>query len=267
MALKPLLPPVVVNGVTIPAERIADEAQNHPAPRGKPGLAWRAAARALALRELMLQEARARGLAPDPIELAPGKWETDEEALIRQLLENEIAPDPVDESALRAIYDAHPERFRSPALYQPAHILIAAPPDGPVREEAREQAGIVLKRVLKTPRLFGETAREMSDCDSRANEGMLGQVGPGDTVPEFEAALKLLEEGQIASELVESRYGFHIIRLDARAEGRVLPFEAVLPHLREAQEKAAWVAASRVFVERLTAAADMSGVTFAAVAA
>lgn len=266
MALKPLLPPVVVNGVTIPAERIADEAQNHPAPKGKPGLAWRAAARALALRELMLQEARMRGIMPDPVELAPGKWETDEEALIRQLLELEVIPEPVDESALCEIYDAHPERFRSPALYQPAHILIAAPPDGPARDEARERAEVVLARVLARPRLFAETAREMSDCDSRANDGMLGQIGPGDTVPEFEHALRTMEEGQIASELIESRYGFHIIRLDARAEGQILPFTAVLPHLREAQEKAAWVAASRAFAERLTAAADMSGVSFAAAA-
>ena len=216
MALKPLLPPVVVNGVTIPAERIADEVQNHPAPKGKPGLAWRAAARALALRELMLQEAQARGIVPDPIELAPGKWETEEEALVRQLLEEDVTPEPVDEAFLRAIYDAHPERFRSPALYQPAHILIAAQPDGPARDEARERAKVVLERVLKTPRLFGETAREMSDCDSRANEGMLGQISSGDTVPELEAALRELDEGQIAPDLVESRYGFHIIRLDAK---------------------------------------------------
>ena len=48
MDMKPLLPPVTVNGVTISPERIAAEAQNHPAPKGKPGLAWKAAARALA---------------------------------------------------------------------------------------------------------------------------------------------------------------------------------------------------------------------------
>ena len=48
MEIKPLLPPVTVNGVTITPKRIAAEAQNHPAPKGKPGHAWKAAARALA---------------------------------------------------------------------------------------------------------------------------------------------------------------------------------------------------------------------------
>ena len=58
----PLLPPIFVNGVEIPAAAIAAEAQNHPAPPGKPGLAWRAAAQALALREACLQAARAEGV-------------------------------------------------------------------------------------------------------------------------------------------------------------------------------------------------------------
>ena len=263
MERKPLLPPVVVNGTTIAPERIADEAQNHPAPKNKPGLAWRAAARALALRELMLQEAQARGLEADPIELAPGKWETGDEALIRQLLEDEIRPAPVAVPALRAIYDAHPERFRSPTLWQVAHILITAPADGPARDLARDEAGAVLARLQANPRAFADLAREVSACDSRANGGMLGQIAPGDTVPEFEAALAGMEEGAFSAAPVETRYGFHIIRLDARAEGRVLPFEAVLPHLREAQEKAAWVAACRAFAARLAAAAEVSGVTLA----
>ena len=48
--MKPLLTDVTVNGEVIPAALIAAEAQNHPAPPGKPGLAWRAAAEALAVR-------------------------------------------------------------------------------------------------------------------------------------------------------------------------------------------------------------------------
>ncbi|NCO17517.1 MAG: peptidase, partial [Alphaproteobacteria bacterium] len=62
----PLQPELCVNGEVIPAAAIAAEAQNHPAPPGKPGLAWRAAARALAVRALLLQEARRLGLSPAP---------------------------------------------------------------------------------------------------------------------------------------------------------------------------------------------------------
>ena len=54
-----LFPDLVVNGETVPAAVIAAEAQNHDGPKGKPGIAWRKAANAVAIRTLLLQEARA----------------------------------------------------------------------------------------------------------------------------------------------------------------------------------------------------------------
>jgi peptidyl-prolyl cis-trans isomerase C len=89
---------------------------------------------------------------------------------------------------------------------------------------------------------------------------MLGQLASGDTVPEFEAALTAMEEGSLSETPVESRYGFHLVRLDARVRGEVLPFSAVLPHLREAQEKADWVRASRAYIEELAAQAELTGI-------
>ncbi|CAH1655503.1 MULTISPECIES: peptidylprolyl isomerase [Hyphomicrobiales] len=256
--------PVTVNGVTIAPEAIAAEAQNHPAPKGQPGFAWRAAARALALRETLLQEARAHDIAPEPIELEEGKWETEEEALIRQLFERTIAPAPVNEAPLRALYDAAPDRFRGPSLFEAAHILFAAAPgDAAGRASARQQAEAVLANLQRDPRRFAELAGEFSACSSRANGGMLGQLASGDTVPEFEAALCSMEEQSISDAPVESRYGFHLIRLDARVRGEVLPFTTVLPHLRQAQEKADWVRASRAYVEELAARYQVAGVDFA----
>lgn len=256
--------PVTVNGVTIAAEAIAAEAQNHPMPRGKPGWAWQAAARALALRELLLQEARACGIAPEPVELEEGKWETDEEALIRQLLESALAPAAIDEAALRTAYDVAPDRFRGPSLFEAAHILFSAAPDDAVaRAAARQRAAAVLADLKRDPRRFAALAAEYSACPSRANGGVLGQLASGDTVPEFEAALVTMQEGAMSDAPVETRYGLHLIRLDARVRGEVLPFPAVLPHLREAQEKAEWVRASRAYVGELAARAEVTGIDLA----
>lgn len=253
--------PVTVNGVVIAPELIANEAQNHPAPKGKPGWAWKAAARALALREVLLQEAHAQKIAPSPIELAEGQWETDDEALVRQLLESAIAPTTIDETRLREIYDHTPDRFRGPSLFEAAHILFpAAPNDADARAAARAQAESVLTELRREPRRFAELAAEHSACSSRANGGVLGQLALGDTVPEFEAALCEMADGSICDAPVESRYGFHLIRLDARARGEVLPFAAVLPHLRQAQEKADWVRGSRAYVEALAARAEITGI-------
>ncbi|MCC6306813.1 MAG: peptidylprolyl isomerase [Rhodobacteraceae bacterium] len=263
--MQPLLADITVNGRVIPAAAIAAEAQNHPAPAGKPGLAWRAAARALALRALMLEAARARGLVPAPREIAPGQVETEEEALVRQLVEEAVTPAPVAEAELRANWARAPDRFRAPALYEAAHILIAAPAGA--RAAAREAAAAVLAEVLADPRRFGDIARARSDCESRANGGRLGQIAAGDTVPEFEAALAAMGEGEIAPAAIESRFGFHILRLDAKAEGAVLPYEAVAPRLRAAAEKAAWVRAARAFADGLLAGARLEGMLVAAPAA
>ena len=55
-----------------------------------------------------------------------------------------------------------------------------------------------------------------------------------------------------------------VIRLDARARGEVLPFAAVQAPLMVAQEKAAWLRASRAFIASLVAAAEVSGITLKA---
>jgi peptidyl-prolyl cis-trans isomerase C len=254
----------MVNGETISAAAIAAEAQNHPAPPGKPGVAWTAAARALVVRALLLQEARCLGLAPQPQSLGGGRRETDDEALIRAVIEVHVAPAPPNEAACRAVYARSPDRFHAPTLYAAAHILLpAAQEDAAGRSAAATTAGILLAELVRDPGAFDRLARAHSACPSREAGGRLGQVLAGDTVPEFEAALDRLSPGQIASEPVATRYGLHVLRLDARAEGAVLPYEQVAPRIRESLEKGAWVVAAKQFVATLIARAEITGINLA----
>jgi peptidyl-prolyl cis-trans isomerase C len=254
-----LFPDVTVNGETIPSAAIAAEAQNHSAPKDKPGIAWRKAAQALAIRALLLQEARRRGMTPDPLELAPGRFETDEEALIRALLDEALAIAPIGEEAVRAEWAKNPDRYRSAPLWDVSHILCACDPrDDQDRAAAEARALDLLGRLDGDAGGFAAAARE-SDCGSKAAGGHLGQLGPGDTVPEFEAALRTLAEGGISPAPVLSRHGWHIIRLNATAPGQVLPYDTVRPKIAQALEKAAWARASRAFVESLGQEAQISG--------
>ena len=251
----PLFPEVVVNGETVPQADIAAEAQNQPAPAGKPGVAWRRAAQARAVRTLLKQEAARRGLRPDPRELGAGRRETEEEAAIRLLLDAEIDRTRPSEDAIRAAYDAAPERFRAPTLYETSHILLTGP-------DAPALARDTFETLAKRPEAFADLARARSACGSRTAGGRLGQFSSGEMDPAFEAALETLEEGEVAREPVETRYGLHVVRLDARAPGAVPPFEAVRPRVAEALERAEWTKAARAFVAKLVAEADISGVRF-----
>jgi peptidyl-prolyl cis-trans isomerase C len=213
----------------------------------------------MAIRALLLQEARRRGMAADPMELAPNRFETAEEALIRALLDDALTIAPVTDDMVRAEWAKDPQRYRSAPLWDVSHILCACDPrDVLAREAAEIRARAILARLDGDAKGFAAAARE-SDCGSKAAGGHLGQIGPGDTVPEFEGALRGLPEGGMTPDPVLSRHGWHLIRLNATAQGQVLPYDTVRPKIAQALEKAAWAAASRGFVEGLAKGAQISG--------
>lgn len=259
----PLFPDLVVNGERVPHAVVAAETQNQPAPGGKPGIAWRKAARAVAIRTLLLQEARGRGMRAEPAEVGPERFETEEEALLRALLDDAVRAAPADEAAIRAEWARDPSRFRAPPLWEVSHILLACDPrDRAARGAAEARALDLTARALAAPHAFAKLAADHSDCGSRASGGALGQLRAGDTVPEFEAALRGLAEGEITAAPVLTRHGWHVIRMDAVAPGAVLPFDAVRQKIADAIEKAAWAREARSFVDRLVEGADISGVDF-----
>jgi peptidyl-prolyl cis-trans isomerase C len=255
--------PVSVNGITIPRDAIAREVQQHPAP--SPLAAWKEAARALAIRELMLQEARRLDLTPAPLSDSEGRRETDEEALIRALIEKEIVVPEPDAEVCRRYYENNRRRFRSADIYEAAHILVAAQvSDKEAYASAHAKAGAIAAEVMEEPARFPDLARAYSDCPSAAHGGNLGQISEGQTTPEFERALKTLAPGSISEQPVATRYGFHVIRLDRKIEGRDLPFDAVAGRIADYLGESVRRRAGAQYVARLAGRASISGIEFAA---
>lgn len=247
---------VSVNGVVIARSAIARETQNHPS--SKPIEAWQRAARALAIRELLLQEARRAGLVPQPADLGQGRRETDEEALVRQLVEQAVATPEPDEETCRRYYERNAARFRSSDLFEVAHILI------PAGDEAAATARVLLDVLEREPAAFADLAARHSACPSGKVGGALGQIGPGQTVPEFEAALGALPTGRVAPEPVKSRYGLHLVRVDRRIEGRQLPFAIARPLIEAFLVDRVRMVAERQFVSLLAGKAVIEGVSIEA---
>ncbi len=250
---------VSVNGVVISRAAISRETQNHPA--SKPIEAWLGAARALVVRELLLQEARRAGIAPVPLEDAEGRRETDDEALIRAIVAREVVTPEADEASCRRYYEMNRQRFRSADLCEVRHILLAAAPkDTNKRNEARQRADAIIAALRNDPSLFSAMAEAESACPSGKTGGNLGQISPGQTVPEFEQALKSMPVGEVAAMPVETRYGFHVVLLDRRIVGREMPFEIVCERIAGWLNEKVRRVAIRQYIAILAGHAEISGV-------
>jgi peptidyl-prolyl cis-trans isomerase C len=215
------------------------------------------------VRELLLQTAARRGIVqPDPPE--PGQTaerETDDEALIRTLFAREVTTPVPDAESCRRFYDQNLKRFRSPDLFEAAHILFPADPeDAAASAQAKQQAAAVLEQVLAAPQRFADLARELSACPSAAQGGNLGQLTRGQTVPEFETFLFNLEPGQICPVPVKTRFGYHVLRLDRRIEGRQLPFEAVRDQIAGYLREHVWRRAVSQYLQLLVGQAEIRGI-------
>ena len=253
---------VIVNGVAIARDAIQREMQHHPAE--KPIAAWQQAARALVIRELLLQRAKHLGLVPDPISDEAGRRETDDEALMRAVVEREVAVPAPDDATCRRYYEQNSARFRSPDIYEASHILFAAlPADREGYAAARADAAAVLATLQDDPNSFATLAKAYSKCSSAEQGGNLGQITNGQTTPEFERALLALAPGELCAEPVATRYGFHIIRLARKTEGRVVPYEAVAEHIADYLRESVQHRANAQYVARLASAARIEGVELA----
>jgi peptidyl-prolyl cis-trans isomerase C len=207
----------------------------------------------IAARELLRQRAVAVGLLDET---------STEEAVIEQAIEELLArevvtPIPTDEEC-RRYYDAHPREFESDDLVFARHILFQVTPSVRI-PEIRARAEQTLNQLLREPDRFAAVAAELSNCPSGQHGGNLGQIGRGDTVPEFEKAIFRLGSTGLLRELVKTRYGFHIVAIDQRILGKRLPFDLVRDDIAERLRALVEEKALRQYISVLAGKADIQG--------
>ena len=134
---------------------------------------------------------------------------------------------------LQSYYDQHRDEYRVQEQVNVRHILIKTPlpgPDGKVDQKgvdgARAKAEDILKQV-KAGGNFADLAKKYSEDTASAKDGgSLGWIQRGRTVPEFEKVAFSLPKGQ-TSDLVQSSYGFHIIRVEDKQDAHVKTLDEV----------------------------------------
>jgi peptidyl-prolyl cis-trans isomerase C len=237
--------PIRIDGHALPDAAIAAEMQYRPAKSLEESRL--AAARAVAVREILCRRAVELGLLAADATAEPAIVQA-----IEDVLEQEVYVPPVDEAACKAWFEAKGGELRSPDLLEAQHILFAAAPDDPEgRQAALAAAKATLAEVEQSPDRFEILAKERSACPSANQGGWLGQIVRGTTVPEFETYLFSLEEGETCAVPVPTRYGYHIVRLLRRADGRPLPYAAVRDQIARQIEERAYLKALRTHIEGL----------------
>lgn len=133
----------------------------------------------------------------------------------------------VGEQDAKEFYDKNPDKFKQPEQVRASHIFKRLPPGADAATKAKIRASLepVLKQV-QAGGDFAELAKKHSEDGSAAAGGDLNYFAPGQMVPEFEKAAFQLKTGE-TSGIVESQFGFHIIKVTDRRAGRTMPFPEV----------------------------------------
>jgi len=140
----------------------------------------------------------------------------------------------VQDPEVKGFYDQNLDKFKQGDSVHAAHILIGVPqgatPDQ--KTEAKNKAAAVLK-TIKAGGDFATLARANSqDPGSAQNGGDLGFFPKGQMTPAFEEAAFKTKPGTV-SQLVETPFGYHIIKVIERRGPRTAPFDEVSAQIKD----------------------------------
>jgi peptidyl-prolyl cis-trans isomerase D len=157
---------------------------------------------------------------------APEQARIDYIVLDLEAVKKDIA---LSDEEMRNYYEQNAARFTAPQERRASHLLVQAPKDAPAteREQAKAKAEKLLEQARKNPESFAELAKKNSDDPSSAAQGGdLAFTGRGGFASQaLEDAVFSMKPGDV--QLVESEFGWHVVKLDAVRGGEKKPFDAV----------------------------------------
>lgn len=216
--------------------------------------------------ELLRQEAVRQGLLPRHAGLDAPILSAADRQVIETMLDGAIqVPQPSLEEC-RRYYDARTENYIEGRSVHLRHILFAVTSGVNVHALAvrAEQALLELSRQGVDPGRFAELARELSNCPSGAQGGDLGWIGPQDCADELANELfhqkNPLRGIGLRPRLVHTRYGFHIVEVLGRKQGRQLAFEQVRDRIAVQLAQQARAKALHQYMQLLAGNAVVEGV-------
>lgn len=245
---------IQVNQATINEQHILAEMQYHPAASQREAMIK--AAEALIISELLRQRAAALD-----IHVGDDNAAASDKDFIEALIAQEVPLPTADEQACLQYFTANAQRFMSSPLLELQHILIAAAPEDEAERITAKQDAEALLIKLQLGQDFSQLAQAHSACPSKQEGGDLGVISRGQTVPEFERQLLLLPVG-LHHQPLESRYGFHIVKINRITPGQALKFDDVKEKIANYLQERVRHKAIAQYIQQLINNATIKGYDF-----
>jgi peptidyl-prolyl cis-trans isomerase C len=201
----------IVNGVSLPPVFANFVRQGRMNRGGAPeSLTDEAIRDAVITAELLSQEAMRKGLDKGPTLVAAMEFQK-KEMLSQALIEDFVRSHPISEEAIKTEYN-NAKTKAGETEYRTRHILV---------NSEKEAKDIIAKLTAGKKAKFEDLAKKESKDPSAGNGGDLGWTLPANLVPEFASAMIKLKKSEVSKEPVQTKFGWHVIRLE---ETRKLDF-------------------------------------------
>ena len=173
-------------------------------------------------------------LAENKIDYNEWKDDLRKQMLVRKLVDEKTAgiqeATPVE---IAKFYEENADSFKVPETVTASHILLAFTPEDTDVTKAQKKKDIEKIRAdILAGGDFATIAAEKSDCPSKKQGGSLGTFARGQMVPEFETAAFSQEIGKVG-DVVETQFGYHIIKTTAHEQAGVRPLAEVKDKLQD----------------------------------
>jgi peptidyl-prolyl cis-trans isomerase C len=155
--------------------------------------------------------------------------------LANEFLKREVAQKvTIPEDEMRSYYDKNIDEFKTPEMVRARHILVKVIPSATEedKKKAKEKAEEILGKI-KNGEDFIKLATDLSDDPgSKIKGGDLGFFSRGKMVKPFEDAAFSLKPGEVSG-IVETQFGFHIIKVEEKKDPSVEPFDKVKDRINQ----------------------------------
>jgi peptidyl-prolyl cis-trans isomerase C len=171
---------------------------------------------------------------------------------IQELIDKEVSEKiTVSDEETRSFYDKNPQLFQQPEQVKASHILIKVPADAPEdqKTEARKKIEAVQQKVQKGED-FATLAKTYSEGPSGPKGGDLGYFRRGQMVKPFEEAAFSLKPNE-TSDIVETRFGYHLIRVDDKKPAKKMTYAEVKDRLNDHLKKQKADSETNAYIENL----------------